>query len=208
MIDFAQRAGAADLDDLVDADAPRQLPDPPVPVGRRLVVDPVRGPQLLDPFELVVVARGGDDPGSGEPGELDGEDRDAAGPLGQHGVAGLDPPADDQRVPGRERRAGQGGGLLEAEMLGDADQAVLGKHDFLGEHAVDLAAQGGAGLGLVELAADPGGHEVGRDPIAGLEPGRPRAGRDHLAGPVRERESSAAASSGCRRPWRSSGRDN
>ena len=71
-------------------------------------------------------------------------------------------------------------------MLGDADEAVLRDRDFLGEHAVDLAAEGGAGLGLVKLAADPGGHEVGRDPIARLEPGRPRAGRDHLAGPVRQ----------------------
>ena len=97
----------------------------------------------------------------------------------------IDPPK-TSAVPGRDRRAGEGRRFLEAEVLGNAYQALLGQHDLLGQHAVDVAAKRGAGLGLVELSADPGRHEAGSDALSGLEPRDPRAGHGHLARAVGE----------------------
>jgi len=115
-----------------------------------------------------------------------GEDRDASGALGQDRIAWLDGSTEDQRVPGRDPRAGEGRRFLEAEVFGNAYQALLGQHDLLGQHAVHVAAKRRAGLGLIELSPDPSRHEAGSDALSGLEPVDPRAGHGHLAHAVGE----------------------
>ena len=55
--------------------------------------------------------------------------------------------SNDERVPRRDGGAGQGGGFLEAEVIGNADQAGLLEHDVFGQRAVDVAAQGAFDLG-------------------------------------------------------------
>ena len=85
-----------------------RFPGGDVPVGRGLVVDPVGRAQVAGPGQLGVAAGRGDHPGPGEPGELEGEKRDAAGPLDQDRLAR--PQAAPLRTgharPSRRRRGG------------------------------------------------------------------------------------------------------
>jgi hypothetical protein len=118
-------------------------------------------------------------------GELKGEDGDAAGTEDQQGLARLDLAQLDHDVPGGERRAGQGGGLLVGEVLGDRQHAVLREDRVLAEQAVDRAAQGARhGLGG-DAARGPALEKAADDAVARVEAGYARADLDHLARPVR-----------------------
>src|SRR5438105_5335706 len=66
---LAERSGAADLDDVIDADAAGQFAGAIAPLRRRLVVDAVGRAELLDPLQLLVAARRGDDAGTEKLGE-------------------------------------------------------------------------------------------------------------------------------------------
>ena len=122
-------------------------PRPPVSLviswsqsGVALVVDHGLGAHRLQPLGLGRRARGRDHARAEHPGELQGEDRDAARALHQHGVARLDAADLDQRMPGRDAGAGQGGAFLEAQACRQLHHAILFQHRKLGQHAVDRAA--------------------------------------------------------------------
>ena len=74
------------------------------------------GAERLGARELVVAARGHENESAVHFGESERENRDAAGAENATVSPALMRPVLDQRVPCRERGAGQGGGFLEAEM--------------------------------------------------------------------------------------------
>ena len=61
-------------------------------------------------------------------GELQAEDRDAAGALQDHRIAGFKTGILEQPAPGGETCAGQGRDLLVGEELRDLRDPVLAKH--------------------------------------------------------------------------------
>lgn len=143
----ARRAGAADLNDVVDADAARQLLGRLAPVRILLVVDDVVRAQLLQLVHLVLRARRRDDSCARGFGELDREDTDAAGSLCQHPLTRLQLLAFDavEGVPGCETRTAQGGAFDVVEVRGLAYDAVLVVDRVLLQstvnHAADTAGQ-------------------------------------------------------------------
>ncbi|MDT4885564.1 hypothetical protein FQZ97_1218090 [compost metagenome] len=76
-----------------------------------------------------------------QPGELQGEQRRAAGALQQYPVAGLDLAFDHQRLPGGQRGAGQGGGLFPRQVCGAGHHATFVEQYVFAEHAVERATQ-------------------------------------------------------------------
>ena len=50
-------------------------------------------------------------------------------------------------VPGGDCGARQGGGLFEAEAIGDGDQPRLLEHDIFGQHPVDVSTESAFDLG-------------------------------------------------------------
>src|SRR5262245_32916148 len=96
-----------------------------VPVGTGLVIDAVGSAELPGLGELRVVTGGRDDTRAGQPGELEGEDRDASRPLGQHRVSRFDPSAHNERLPGCHSGARKRRSFLEAEVRRYANQSLL-----------------------------------------------------------------------------------
>src|SRR6185437_4129338 len=84
--------------------------------------------------------------GAGGRGELQPEDRYAAGAEEQHVVAMLHPATRDQPVPRGDRRAGQGRSLFVRIAFRDSDEPLLGQAYVLGQHAVELPAESGGGV--------------------------------------------------------------
>ena len=74
--------------------------------------------------------------------KLQGKHRNAAGPEQQHRVAGLDAGRFNQRVPCRQRGAGQSCRLLERQMLRDRHHTVGIENGLLGQNAVKSTAKG------------------------------------------------------------------
>ena len=120
-------------------------------------------------------------------GELQAEDRDAAGALQQHGLPGDQLGVHHHGVPRGDCGARQRRALLERQMRRDFDDAVLLQHGIFGEHAVDRAAERARLHILARLAARPALEEAARDLVADLHTGDARADLDHLAGAVGQR---------------------
>ena len=120
------------------------------------------------------------------PGELQGEDGDAAGALDLHDVTGLEIADLDQRMPGGEAGAGQGGAFLEAHACWQLHHAVFFQNGKLGQHAVDGAAHGRGHGCIVDVAADPLLHEAAGHPITHLHAADARTNGDNFAGPIRQ----------------------
>ena len=165
---LCQRAGTADLDHVIDAAAVGQFDRGLVPVRRGLVVDAVRGAEFPGARELLVAERCGDHRRAHQLGELQAEDRDTAGALHQHRVAGGDLAVFGERVPRGDAGAGQARAFLVRQMRRQLHHAVFFQHDVFGEHAVDAAAErAGVGVGRCE-AAGPALEEIAGHAIAGF----------------------------------------
>jgi hypothetical protein len=123
----------AQLDDVVDTRAPRELDCARRPVRRRLVVDRLEGAELPRAHGLLVALRGGDHARPGQERQLQSEDRDAARAHDQDGLPRAQATLVDERMPGGDGRARQGRGLLVAQVLRDPDEAVLVQDDMVGE---------------------------------------------------------------------------
>jgi hypothetical protein len=142
--------------------------------------------QGLGARQFFVAGRRRDDLRAHHAGDLQREDRHAAGALHEDGLPGHQLAVLDEGVPGGQGGAGQGRRFLKAHVGGNRHDALLLEHDDLGEHAVDAAAER-AGLGVgAWLAADPVLEEAARDAIADLDAGDVRADRDDLARAVRQ----------------------
>ena len=114
---------------------------------------------------------------------MEGKDGDAAGALDEDGCAGLEV-AGGERVPGGDGGAGEGGGFLKAEVFGDGDDAGFLEEDEIGQHAIDVAAEGSFGAGGGERAVEPILHENAGDAVTGFPGGDAGADGDHLTGAV------------------------
>ena len=104
---LGERARAADLHDMIDAAPASELARGLSPVRVLAVVDDVIRAELAQALELGWRGRGRDDARARGFGELQREDRHAAGALDEHRVARLDLRRDEQRAPGGERGAGE-----------------------------------------------------------------------------------------------------
>ena len=113
-------------------------------------------------------------------------------------VAGFDPPGGDDGIPGGDAGAGQGGGLLEAEVLGDLDHALFPKQNLLGERAVDVAAESAFELFRCGIAVEPVLEKDAGDAIADRDLRYSLANSGDDSGATLNRESDAAGASGCR----------
>ena len=182
-----ERAGPADLDDMVDSRAAGQFAHRAVPFGLFAVVDRAPRAQRLGALAFRVARRHDDGARAVHDRELQGEDRNAAGAEQQDGLSRLDAAFLDQGMPRRERRARQGCGLAVIQTFGNRHRAVLRQHDLFGEHPVESAAErarhpvGGNSAGVPAL------EEAARNPVARLEARHPFAHCRHLAGAVRIR---------------------
>ena len=112
-------ACAADFDGEVHASAAGLRDRPAGPLGVIAIVVAGIEAQFGRPAQLVRAGRRADDPRAECFGELQREAGDAACALDEHGVAGLDVGGCDDSIPCGDAGAGQGGGLFEAEVLGE-----------------------------------------------------------------------------------------
>ena len=119
-------------------------------------------------------------------GELQPEDRDAAGALQQDGVAGLELGVLHHGVPGGDAGAGQRRALVERQMRGNFHDAVLFQHHIFRQHAVDAAAERRGVHVRARLAARPALEEMSRRRGRRLRHAGPDF--DHFAGAVRQRK--------------------
>jgi hypothetical protein len=119
---------------------------------------------------------------------LQAQDRHAARPQQQHGVAGFDVIArDEDGIPRGDRCAGHRGRLDKAQAHRDNRQRIFVQHDFFGQHAVDVAAQAIADLGGRRCTFVPERKERTGHAIAHLHTRHARPDGQHFAGAVRAR---------------------
>ncbi|MNZ26224.1 hypothetical protein D3C78_434100 [compost metagenome] len=85
-----ERRRAAHFDDVIHPTIARELAYRFAPGRCLAVVDQVIGAHGLEAFEFLVTGRGGNHRGAGQFGELQGEDRNTASALHQHGIARLE----------------------------------------------------------------------------------------------------------------------
>src|ERR1700744_2700995 len=125
-----QGSGPTDVDDQVGAPYGGQLLDLVLPGGRVAVVDEMCCTQTRSDLEFVVRGRCQDHSGTQRAGQLHGEQRHPAGPLGNHDVALADA-GFLHRASSRHRGTRNRGGFDIAEMVrrghqaGDIGHAVL-----------------------------------------------------------------------------------
>jgi hypothetical protein len=184
---FLERVGAADLDDMVDADAVGTLEDLLVPIRHRLVIDQRVGTEPLATLELGVAARCEENAGPVHLGKGYTEAGHTAGAEDRDGFAGLDTAGLDQRVPRRQRRTGQRRRFLKAQVVGNADRPVLRQHDVLREHPVELAPERILRRVRRNPSTGPGLKERAGDAIADLELRCARTHCHNLTGAVAHR---------------------
>jgi hypothetical protein len=153
-----------------------------------LVVDEYLRPELLGAEQLLIAAGRDDGPRADHARELKGEDRHAACALKQYRVARRELPLGDERIPRGQRRARQCGGLLVTQVFRNGDNALGRQGDVLGEHAVEVAAEGGPGLDGVQHSLKPTLHEDPRYPVARLHVSDAQADAHHLPRPVGARD--------------------
>jgi hypothetical protein len=98
-------------------------------------------PAAFEPFSLFRGRGGRDHLSAQQSRELQRENRDAAGPLGQHRVSGGYAAMAGQRHPGGHGGARQGRSLLKREIAGHRDCRFLVDHRVFREHAVEVGAK-------------------------------------------------------------------
>ena len=109
--------------------------------ARALGADQVIGSQSSRPLQLGVGCRGDDGAVAGGLGELQTEDRDAAGPLQHHPVPGLQPRVFEQSPPGGQGGARQRRDLIVGQEVGHFRDAVLMECGQLAADSGDRNAQ-------------------------------------------------------------------
>ena len=86
-----------------------------------------------------------------------------------------------QGVPRGDAGAREGGGLFVGEVFGETDDAFVMEEGVFGEHAIDVAAEGGFGFFCGERAIQPALHEDAADAVAYMDAGDAFANGDDLA---------------------------
>ncbi len=168
---LAHRRRPRHLDDVVDADAARDLARLGAPFDRLLVVDDVVGAELPQRRLLVLGARGGNDARAGRLGKLQRRDAHAAGALREHPLAGRQRAVrvPVEGVPGRQRGAGQRRGLEGGQGGRPVHEALLVEGADGAERAVKGTAEAGRVVDGVDGPANVLLVEERDDLVAGLE---------------------------------------
>ena len=127
-------------------------------LGRNIllvVIDHVVGAEFARLRELALAARGGDHAALEQLGDLDGGGADAARRRQhQHVLAGLKLGARHEHVPRGKKHQGRGGGILEAHVVGNLNDAVLGRREQFRIAAVDGVAEHGEAAAEVVIARE------------------------------------------------------
>lgn len=165
--------GSGDLDDVVDTSTAGDLLSLGTPLGSLLVVDDVVGAELLEELSLLAGAGGSDDLGASSLGELDSEDGNTTGSLGENPLAGekLLALKAVETVPGGQTGTGESGSLVELKALGHGDKTLLVEGTDGTEGTVNDTTETGLDAEVVERTADVALVEEGDDLVAGLEAG-------------------------------------
>src|SRR5262249_21023116 len=136
-----KRRGTADLDNMVNSTAAGEPQRSLLPVGRGLVIDAMIGAERLRTPELVIARRRDDRPNAHDARELEAEDRDAAGPLQQHGLSGDQFCVFHYGIPNRDARTGEGCALLQRQVRWKFYDPVLLQHSIFRKHPIDAASK-------------------------------------------------------------------
>ena len=151
------------------------------PVGFPAIVDDCVGAELGEPLRLGLARRRRHDPRAEPLGELQREQRDAAGPLRDDDRSRPDRALLDYRRPCGQRRAWQCGGGLGRDGRRQQRERLLRDRHCVAQDAVAGPAERAREFRVIGLARDPAGKDGNHDPVAGPHP---RASRpDRLDGP-------------------------
>ena len=150
--------------------------------------------------QLVVALRRDDRPRARQGAELQREDRNAAGAEHQHRVARLEAALLHQRVPRRQRGAGERRRLRVVQIGRDGHDALGVQHDLFGEHSVERSAERARHGRGGYAARRPVLEEASRDPVAFGDARDARADRRHVARAVRIRDARIGEPPLCGRP--------
>ena len=140
----------------------------------------MRGPQLVQQRGLGVARGGGNHAGTQHAGKLQRKQGDPAGALGQHHIAGAYRVTAMQRVPGRERGAGQGSAFTVTQVCGQAYQVFRADCLVLAHPAIQLGAVLPAGTAGRKAAAKPAGEKGAAHAVASNKAANLATGFQHL----------------------------
>ena len=169
-----------------------ELHDLALPVGVRPIVDAAVCPEAARTLELLIARRSDQHARTGEAGELQREDRYAAGPDQQYGLARRDAAQFDQRPPrghGRTRQRGRG---FERQMSGYGDRGLLVEDGVFGEDAVGRRRAERDEWPLRRSTVDPVAEECAGDPLADAKAAYGGPCRNDLSRAVGQRNDIAA----------------
>lgn len=163
--------GTTDLDDVVHTNTASDLLGGLTPVGVLAVVDNVVGTESLELLTLLLGRSSGDDTGTSSLGELDSEDGDTTGSLGEDPVAGGQSLAlkTVETVPGGQTSAGEGSTLDEVEVAGKRNKTLLVVDTILLERTVDDTTSSSGDRVVVKRTGNVALVELGDDLVADLE---------------------------------------
>lgn len=163
--------GTTDLDDVVHTNTASDLLGGLTPVGVLAVVDNVVGTESLELLTLLLGRSSGDDTGTSSLGELDSEDGDTTGSLGEDPVAGGQSLAlkTVETVPGGQTSAGEGSTLDEVEVAGKRNKTLLVVDTVLLERTVDDTTSSSGDRVVVKRTGNVALVELGDDLVADLE---------------------------------------
>ena len=165
-----QRLRSADLDDVVDASSTGDLGHRASPLRLRAVVDQVIGAESPQAVELLIGRRGRDDDRPGRLGELQREQRHAAGALHQHRLASAHRAVDHQRSPCRQRGTGQGRRLRMRVSLGLPGEPEHRNGRVLAGVTIDVIAGNALGGLLRHRPVEPAREERADHRVARRQP--------------------------------------
>lgn len=163
--------GTTDLDDVVHTNTASDLLGGLTPVGVLAVVDNVVGTESLELLTLLLGRSSGDDTGTSSLGELDSEDGDTTGSLGEDPVTGGQSLAlkTVETVPGGQTSAGEGSTLDEVEVAGKRNKTLLVVDTILLERTVDDTTSSSGDRVVVKRTGNVALVELGDDLVADLE---------------------------------------
>ncbi|MDT4844661.1 hypothetical protein FQZ97_786280 [compost metagenome] len=158
-----------------------------MPFGMAHVVDQFIGAELAQPLEPLGTGRQRQYPRPEQLGQLQGEHRDTAAALDQDALPRQQTAPRGECGPGGQRRARQGGRLLETEMIRSPHQLVLVHAGVLAQGSVHRATTSEYVAADGHLAAEPMRVEGQDHPLANANPAAAFADGYNLPGTVRAR---------------------
>ena len=176
----------SNLDDVVDTSTAGEFLGLGSPLRSLAVVDDVVSTKLLKKLSLLSRAGSSDDLCTSSLGELNSKDTNTTGTLSENPLAGEELLAlkTVQTVPGSETSAGESSSLVEVEVRGHGDKAVLIEGTDGAEGSVSYTTETGLDAELVERSANVALVEESDDLVAGTEAGDVLADGEDSAGAI------------------------